>query len=216
MSRVSEPQDVPATEERGDLRTTRRDWLDLALQILVEEGAPAVKVLTLAQRLGGSRSSFYWFFESREALLDALLDLWRERNTRHLLERAERPAPSVSKAVLNVFECWADPALFDARLDFAVREWARRSPKVLAAVKDADEARLHALGRMFARHGCAEPEALVRARTLYCMQIGYYALGVQETDAGRAALIEPYVEVFSGERPDPQDVEDFLRRFQNP
>lgn len=86
--------------------TTREDWLAAALQILIEEGASAVKVLTLAQRLGGSRSSFYWFFKDRKALLTALLDHWSARNTKAITDRASRPATSVSQAVLHVFECW--------------------------------------------------------------------------------------------------------------
>lgn len=195
--------------------TTRADWLAAALQILIEEGASAVKVLTLAQRLGGSRSSFYWFFKDREALLAALLDLWSTRNTNAITDRAARPATCVSQAVLHVFECWADPALFDAKLDFAVREWARREPDIRRAVHLADEERLSALTAMFARF-CKDPkEATVRARTLYFMQIGYYALDVRETNAQRGALLEHYVRVFSGETPDLADVAAFLRLVEN-
>ena len=200
-----------AEEPTADpVSTTREDWLNAALRVLMDEGAAAVKVMTLAQRLGCSRSSFYWFFNDREAVLRALLDHWRARNTSAIVERAGRPAARVSEAVLNVFECWADPALFDAKLDFAVREWARRSPDVARAVHEADEERLTALTAMFARFGADAKEAVVRARTLYFMQIGYYALEVQETNLQRNALLRQYVEVFSGEVPEAAD----LRRFE--
>ncbi|HCY99672.1 MAG: hypothetical protein A3D16_22260 [Rhodobacterales bacterium RIFCSPHIGHO2_02_FULL_62_130] len=193
------------------ISTTREDWLAAALQILIEEGASAVKVLTLAQRLGGSRSSFYWFFKDRDALLAALLEYWSARNTKAITDRASKPAASVSQAVLHVFECWADPALFDAKLDFAVREWARRAPDIREAVHRADAERLSALSAMFARF-CPDPkEAIVRARTLYFMQIGYYALDVQETNAQRGALLEHYVEVFSGEQPSAPDLHWFMQ-----
>ncbi len=46
--------------------TNREDWIGLALRILVEEGAGEVKILTLANLLGCSRSNFYWFFRDRE------------------------------------------------------------------------------------------------------------------------------------------------------
>ncbi len=199
-----------AVEKTSDpVSTNREDWLNVALRVLIDEGAAAVKVMTLAQRLGCSRSSFYWFFNDREAMLQALLHLWRARNTHAIVERAGRPAARVSKAVLNVFECWADPALFDAKLDFAVREWARRSPEVALAVHDADEERLAALTAMFARFGADDKEAVVRARTLYFMQIGYYALEVRETNLQRNALLQQYVEVFSGEVPDAADLRGF-------
>ena len=77
------------------------------------------------------------------------------------------------------------------------------------AVQEADDARLDALIRMFARHGCAGAEAIVRARTLYFMQIGYFAMDVREDTSARLALLETYVEVFSGEAPDPRRVQAF-------
>lgn len=196
--------------------TSREDWIRAALQILVEHGAGEVKILTLAQRLGCSRSNFYWFFRDREALLDALLERWRLQNTEAIVERAARPAERISQGVLNIFDCWADPALFDARLDFAIREWARRSARVHAAMHQADALRLAAITDLFARFGATPSEAVVRARTLYFMQIGYYALDVRESQAERFALASDYVEVFSGEPPSAADVERFIRRHRQP
>lgn len=192
--------------------TSREDWIAAGLQILTEEGAAAVKILTLAQRLGCSRSNFYWFFADREALLEALLQRWQARNTQAIVAQAERPAACISQGVLNVFECWVDTLLFDARLDFAVREWARRAPKVDQAVREADARRVRAITDLFARCGAGPSEAIVRARTLYFMQIGYYALDVRETMAERQALLREYVSVFSGEEPAAGDIKAFLDR----
>ena len=118
------PQDEPAS---GNTKVTRRDWINLALQTLISDGIESVRVLPLGQKLGVSRSSFYWYFESRQDLLDQLLAHWRDTNTRAIFERAQRPAESIIMGVMNVFECWADERLFDPRLDFAIREWARRN-----------------------------------------------------------------------------------------
>lgn len=192
--------------------TTRDDWLRAALQILITQGAGEVKILTLAQRMGCSRSNFYWFFKDREALLEALLDHWQSRNTQAIVERAARPVQRISQGVLHIFDCWADPALFDARLDFAIREWARRSVAVRDRVKAADQARLDAITRLFARFEPNPAAATVRARTLYFMQIGYYALGVEETVAQRMALLKDYVAAFCGEVPDPADLAAFILR----
>jgi AcrR family transcriptional regulator len=192
--------------------TNRDDWVRLALQILIGEGAGEVKILTLANRLGCSRSNFYWFFKDREALLAELLAHWQSRNTAAIVERASRPAACVSEGVLNVFDCWADPELFDARLDFAIREWARRSGEVAEEVAKADALRLDALRSLFARFGATPTEAIVRARTLYFMQVGYYALGISETDVERIALLSDYVVAFCGEVPDRALTEDFVQR----
>lgn len=192
--------------------TDRDDWVRTALQILIEQGAGEVKILTLANRLGCSRSNFYWFFKDREALLAELLGNWQARNTAAIVERASRPAARISDGVLNIFDCWADPDLFDARLDFAIREWARRSGEVAAEVAKADALRLEAIANLFIRFGASPTEAFVRARTIYFMQVGYYALGITETDAERIALLPDYVFAFCGEVPDVAQVEAFVRR----
>lgn len=194
--------------------TSREDWVRAALQILIEEGAGEVKVLTLANRMGCSRSNFYWFFKDREALLAELLAHWQAKNTAAIVGRANRPAARISQGVLNIFDCWADPDLFDARLDFAIREWARRSDAVATEVTRADTLRLDAIAGLFTRFGASPTQAIVRARTLYFMQLGYYALSIRETQAERMALLSDYVLAFCGEVPDPADAEGFaLRNF---
>ena len=194
------------------ISTTREDWINTALRILVEQGAAEVKILTLAERMGCSRSNFYWFFKDREALFAELLAHWQARNTAAIVARAMRPAERVSQAVLNIFDCWANPDLFDARLDFAMREWARRSVQVRAEVARADAERLAAITALFARYGASPTEAVVRARTLYFMQIGYYALEVKETLADRIVLLGDYVMTFSGEAPSQTDIAAFIAR----
>ncbi|MDA4844774.1 TetR/AcrR family transcriptional regulator [Hoeflea poritis] len=207
-SNVAETAEADAEAGR---RTTREDWLDLAKDILVSEGVGSIKVLALAQRLGVSRSSFYWFFKSRRDLLDQLLHYWEHKNTASIVERAKRPSHSIVEAVFNLFECWVDEALFDPGLDFAVREWARRSPTVRELVDRADNERVAAITGMFANHGYEEPEAFVRARVIYFMQIGYYALGVREPLDVRLSYSEAYVRSFTGK--DPTTTE--MNRFRN-
>jgi AcrR family transcriptional regulator len=53
----------------GNVKVTREDWLRVAMDLLVSDGVSEVKVLTIGERLGVSRSSFYWYFKSRKDLL---------------------------------------------------------------------------------------------------------------------------------------------------
>ncbi|PZO81220.1 MAG: TetR/AcrR family transcriptional regulator [Mesorhizobium amorphae] len=195
----------------GNTKVTREDWFDLAYQTLLSEGVESVRVLTLAQKLGVSRSSFYWYFESREDLLDRFLEHWTQRNTKAIVERAERPAETIIRGILHIFECWVEEALFDHRLEFAVREWARRSPDVRRAIDEADETRLQAISALYRRHGFDQEEAFVRARVLYYMQIGYYALDVQEPLEQRLGHLAAYLRSFSGQEPAAGEIEQFLR-----
>ena len=68
------------TENTAGWRGSRALWLDAARQVFVETGVDAVKIQPLAERLALSRTSFYWFFKDRAALLNALLEQARAKN----------------------------------------------------------------------------------------------------------------------------------------
>lgn len=200
---------------KGNIKVTARDWLAAAESVLIERGVAQVKVLTLAETLQVSRSSFYWYFKSRKDLLDRLLANWQGRNTQAVTDHCARPAPDITVAVMNLFECFIDPVKFDPRLDFAVREWARRSDDVRAEVDVADTARIQAIQGMFIRHGYSEGEAYVRARIIYYMQIGYYALVETEPLETRIAQLEAYLISFTGQRPESAEMADFVERSRD-
>ena len=201
--------------QSGNVKATRDDWLDFALSALAIEGVAHVTILALSERLGVSRSSFYWYFKNRDELLDALLDRWDCLNTRSIVDQTQAPAATVNQAVCNVFRCWVNPAIFSARLDFAVREWARRSAKVRKALDRSDRARTEALKALFARFGYKDEDAFVRARVLYYMQIGYYALDLREPIEARLNLTPHYLKAFTGVAPSEEEVDAF-RAYASP
>ena len=125
-------------------RGSREGWLAAARAALLESGIDAVKIQPLASRLNLSRTSFYWFFKDRAAILDALLEDWEATNTRALIAACEAYADTIAEAVLNVIGVFLDETRFEPRFDFAVRGWAHRSDAVMARVTAADEARLEA------------------------------------------------------------------------
>lgn len=197
------------TAQSSNVKATRDDWLDVALSVLAVEGVDRVTVLSLSERLGVSRSSFYWYFKNRDELLDALLDRWDRLNTRSIVAEAQEPAATVSEAVCNVFRCWVNSRIFSPRLDFAVREWARRSPSVRRTLDRSDWVRTEAVKAMFVRFGYEDEDALVRARALYYMQIGYYALDLREPIETRLNLTPRYLKAFTGVDPSEAEVDAF-------
>ena len=189
-------------------------WLEAAYEALLEGGVDAVKILPLAKKLKLSRTSFYWFFKDREELLAALIAKWRDKNTGNLVRRAEAYAESIAEATLNVFDCWLDTALFDAKFEFAIRSWALQSEEILGEVQSADNARLEALSRMFERFGHEPVAADVRARTLYLVQIGYISMQTEEDLALRLKRIPEYVAIFTGTVPEQREIDRFLSRHK--
>ncbi|MEQ5776705.1 TetR/AcrR family transcriptional regulator [Thalassospira sp. NFXS8] len=184
----------------------------LSCQPLLETGVDGVKIQPLAKRLDLSRTSFYWFFKDRQELLDALIAQWRQKNTGNLIAQTESYAETVTEAMLNVFDCWLKPDLFDAPFEFAIRSWAVQSPEVLAEIQTADQQRLDALKQMFLRFGQNQKLADVRARTIYLVQIGYISMQTQEALADRLQRIPEYVEIFTGQPPEQRELDRFIAR----
>jgi AcrR family transcriptional regulator len=199
---------TPELAARGSLES----WLNAAYETLKESGVDAVRVLPLAKKLNLARTSFYWYFEDREALLAALIEQWKRKNTSNLVSHSQAYAASISEAILNVFDCWLNSELFDSQFEFAMRSWALQSEQVAAEIVEADALRMEALKQMFDRFGFSEDAAATRARSIYLAQIGYISMKTYEPLALRMRFIPEYLRIFTGVEPEAHELERFYQR----
>ncbi|MBY8975019.1 TetR/AcrR family transcriptional regulator [Rhodobacteraceae bacterium NNCM2] len=202
--------DMPSARPGGNTKVSREDWLNHAMEILIDSGVEQVKILTVSAHLGVSRSSFYWYFKNREELLQALLEKWERSNTGVIRAQAALPARTITGAICNLFLSFIGLDGFNHRLDFAIREWARRSEEVSELVHRTDQTRLAIIAGLFETHGYAPDEAVMRARILYYMQIGYYALELHEPVETRLDNVPGYLLGFTGREPDPGELATFF------
>ncbi|MDC0660892.1 TetR/AcrR family transcriptional regulator [Leisingera sp. SS27] len=202
------------TQDIARPRLSEEDWLAAAYEVLTDSGVEAVKVMPLAKRLGVSRTSFYWHFKDREELLEAMVRRWEERNTGNLVARSEAYAESIAEAIFNLFDCWIDPELFDARLDLAIRNWARNDSSLQERLDLADSRREQAMTDMFIRFGYPQADALIRARAMIYTQIGYFSMQVHESTEYRISLMPGWIKVFTGTSPEQRELDRFLARHR--
>ena len=193
-------------------RGSKELWLDAAYEMLVSDGIDAVKVMALAKKLNLTRTGFYWFFTDLDELHSTIIIRWESQNTGNLVDRCNMEASNICDALFNVMDCWLDPSLFDARLDLAIRNWARVAPDLQRRLGDADRARIDAVACMFRHHGFSIEQAEVRSLTVIFTQIGYISMQVEEDRRERLARVQHYVEIFAGTVPALKDVDCFLAR----
>jgi len=198
---------------RSRQRGSKDIWLEAAYDMLVSDGIDAVKIMGLAKKLNLTRTGFYWFFADLNELHLAMIERWESRNTGNLVGRCNLDAPNICAALFNVMDCWLDPSLFDARLDLAIRNWARVDSNLQARLKDADDRRIEAIANMFNRYGYSREQSQVRSMTVVYTQIGYISMQVEEARSDRLARVQHYVEIFSGTVPSEGDIENFLARY---
>lgn len=190
-------------------------WVNAAYETLIESGVDQVKIMPLARKLNLSRTSFYWHFSDRDSLLDALVTLWREKNTANLKGQTQLYADSITEAVLNLFDCWITPELFDAKLEFAMRSWAQTAPDLKSIFEQADAERVTAIGAMFARFGFGPEQADIRANTIYLTQVGYISMKADEPLPARIRRMPAYAETFTGQRPSAAEIDRFMSRHRD-
>ncbi|MEV5570390.1 TetR family transcriptional regulator [Spirillospora sp. NPDC052269] len=164
-------------------RLSRDDWAAAALAALTEGGASAVAVEPVAARLKASKSSFYWLFENRAALLDAALELWEREQTEQVATRlADIPDPVGRMRTLFRL------ALSTGGADLALRlTGGETDPTVLKVAGRVTRRRLEVLQASFRELGMTEERSRHRATAVYATYLGTAALariGAAPSDTG--------------------------------
>ena len=192
---------VPVAGQRKTKRKGvfhRDNWLEAACDCLIKSGIDQVKIERLSKIAGISRSSFYWNFNSRQDLLDALLDHWEATNTGPMLRAIDGAIAEGPKGIYRVTALWIEEKEFLPAYDTAIRNWARRDKEVAKRLQNVDNKRIEALTRLLGMYGHELEAAAARARLMYYNQVGYYALEVRESKSLRNSRIPLYLKILTG------------------
>jgi AcrR family transcriptional regulator len=186
---------VPAPESPARQTLTPEAWIDAATEVLVDQGIDHVRVDVLAQQLQVTRGSFYWHFRDREDLLRRVLATWRERATEQLSRRLAQAATDPRGQLRDVISLpfRGRSAARAARIELAIRAWARRDAMAREAVDAADASRIDYHAQIFGALGFAPDEAALRAFLLYSYEVAESVLSRQGTASqkqARCALAE--------------------------
>ncbi len=167
MARCYGPM-TSATDRNRAVLTPER-WVDAATEVLVDQGIDSVRVDTLARTLKVTRGSFYWHFRDRDELLRAVLQAWRSRATEELTLRLQgaRDDPREQLRDLISLPFRGRAAVRAARIELAIRAWARRDAMARQAVDEADAARMGYIAQVFSALGFGVAEARWRAFATY-------------------------------------------------
>ena len=148
--------------------TPRASWVDEGLRALASGGPDAVRVEALARQLGVTKGGFYWHFDGRRELLDAILDRWEQASIDEVIERIEAGGGDPRARLRRLFAIASSSRGFP-RADLAVRDWARREPRVARRLRRVDNRRLDYMRSLFAGF-CADADE-VEARCLITMSL---------------------------------------------
>jgi AcrR family transcriptional regulator len=145
------------------------DWIRAAFARLASEGIEAVRVELLARDLGVSKGSFYWHFQDREELLGRMFDRWEKEEIDWLDETVITPKAAARWARF-VHHC-TDQQL--ARLESAMRTWARRDERVAARIAAIEKKRTAHIASVLRAIGFAPAPAESWAEITLLVYLGW-------------------------------------------
>jgi len=175
----------PTDTSRASL--TPDSWIEAATAVLIDQGIDSVRVDVLAGQLEVTRGSFYWHFRDRDDLLRRVLAAWRQRATEQLTERLERAHTDPREQLRDVISLpfRGRSAVRAARIELAIRAWARRDAMARHAVDEADASRIGYIAQVFSSLGYSIVEARSRAYLLYAYVVAESQMSAHGTPAQR-------------------------------
>ncbi len=152
----------------------RKDWIDAAIAMLAEDNVEALRVDTLAEKLGVTKGSFYWHFKGRDDLLSAVLDEWQLRMTSEvqslIFDRSGTPWERLERLLRIAIS--GRPDVPGGPFEITLRDWARRDPKVAKVVRAVDESRTAFAAQLYREAGLSEADAQDYAEAHMAVVIG--------------------------------------------
>jgi AcrR family transcriptional regulator len=171
------------------VRTPRTAWIDAGLWALSAGGPDAVRVERLARALGVTKGGFYWHFDDRDELLDAMLGTWERMVIDDVIDRVEADGGDARAKLRRLF------ALAAARRDFieielAVRDWARRDKAVAQRLRRVDNRRMGYLRSLF-REICNDADEVeVRCMLVMSLFIATHFIAANHDGRRRSDVIQ--------------------------
>ena len=137
--------------------------------MLNDRSVDSVKVLTLAGELGVTRGSFYWHFESREDLLQSMLEYWERELTDTVIQHAKALEDSAENKLRDV----VSNVLLNRqdRYDTAISAWSLFDKAAARTQARVARKRLRFMTGLLCETGMDPQTAKFRSRMLYSLLV---------------------------------------------
>jgi AcrR family transcriptional regulator len=172
-----------------------RDWIDAALDIMVEEGVSGVKIQRLCERLGVTKGSFYWHFDDLDAFLEEVARHWLDGDG--VLPKGTKlgPAGNPDRNLLLAMQAFTEPRW--RSLARAMRDWSQRDERARASMAAMDRSMVGLLEAAFEGLGFSGADSELRAKILYYVGVGFSHVGPLGGDGGADEQLEAVLNVLA-------------------
>jgi len=183
-------------EEKLAGRLKGKDWVDEAITVFKADGIDSVKIDPIAKKLGVSRGSFYWHFNKRQDLLDAVLDYWQTISTENIIIELEQKHTLARDRLNELMIIAFSVSVEEFSFERAIRNWATIDKKVSGLLHIVDTQRTRYLQRLIRqidqdnKQGRSEIEIQQHAHQLYYCRTGLFHQAQLPTLAQRQLMVQ--------------------------
>ncbi len=158
-------------------RLTGDAWEQAALEALAEQGVDGLTIESLARRLGVTKGSFYWHFDTRQALVEAALSRWQESDREMFATHVESVSDPRDRLRAIIWLTTREPRLHFILSALLLTPGDATVGPVLEQVY---QRRMAMLSACFRDMGLSEADANHRARLAYTAYLGFLTLTRQQ------------------------------------
>ncbi|HEX9889690.1 MAG TPA: TetR/AcrR family transcriptional regulator [Nitriliruptorales bacterium] len=169
-------------------RTPRSRWIDEALRALAAGGPDAVRIEALARDLGVTKGGFYWHFDGRHALLDEMLDTWERNVVDQVIEHIEGAGGDARAKLARLFTLASSNKQL-AKIESAIRNWARHDEAVAERLRRVDNRRMDYMRSLFAQFVADDDEIEARCLLVFTLFVGSQFLASDHRGRSRADVL---------------------------
>jgi len=155
-------------------RLEKNDWIKAASEVLSCQGIDNVKVGPIAKILGVTRGSFYWHFNKRQDLLDAVLSEWESKSTIKVIETLEHSNKSPIMRLHDLMTLAFTLAESNFSFEKSIRNWALTDCSVKDKLQLVDEQRICYLQQLLIEANVSKADSTLFARQIYFCWSGVY------------------------------------------
>jgi AcrR family transcriptional regulator len=181
------------TGTTADART--ETWIEAGFAEIARTGVEGVRVEVLAKNLGVTKGGFYRRFRDRAALLEAMLQNWRDGRIAAIEKQTSLDGASARERLKALIALYSERMNTEGKntaglgIELAIRQWARSDEQAATAVASVDAARLKNVGHLYRATGLAAEEADAQAFLFYCFIFGQSLLFLERGPRKRAQLV---------------------------